>query len=472
MDHTNNNNNADSNTSDSFFTGGTGSSESIDNNNYGGSISDTLFGFESFVDPSMLLPDDGNFGLLNGNEFSSIDSTAIDSIPAVPNAIPPINNNNSNNSNNSNHSNNSNNTNDGNGNNKTVQPSLYEKLINPNINNNNYGNNYGNNYVSNMSPALYASSTSPYTIGSPSSLMMASSNEPSWMHSHRPRRRRSTYASPVLMPQSLASPPIMYMTPGSAAAGYMPFATGPMSPGAFYHQPGGFMMAPTPMSPMNVTVKLPMAPLTPTSSASTSNSSSSVKIPLVLPCHLQQQQQYTDSTAFTQNQAAPNLSKLQSNLTNAASLVSSGVASRCSSIAPSSSISSRSSASASSSSASAANWFTEMSVTKDRFLQDVAALDFGNVTVMELKQILRKFGLNSTGKKIQLVERIQEIANYLKAEGRKRVKISNNNGAVSADNTLSTISIVSAISNVSAISDVSNVSNVNNVSSVSAGSAV
>jgi hypothetical protein len=63
-----------------------------------------------------------------------------------------------------------------------------------------------------------------------------------------------------------------------------------------------------------------------------------------------------------------------------------------------------------------------MSATKDRFLQDVHGLDFGNVTVLELKQVLRKFGLNSTGKKAELVERISEISNYLQAEGRKRAK--------------------------------------------------
>lgn len=64
-----------------------------------------------------------------------------------------------------------------------------------------------------------------------------------------------------------------------------------------------------------------------------------------------------------------------------------------------------------------------MSATKDRFLKDVASLDLSNVTVLELKQILRRFGLNSTGKKAQLIERIMEISNYLKTEGRKRVKL-------------------------------------------------
>ena len=70
-----------------------------------------------------------------------------------------------------------------------------------------------------------------------------------------------------------------------------------------------------------------------------------------------------------------------------------------------------------------------MSATKDKFLSDVENIDFTNVTVLELKQILRKFGLNSTGKKAQLVERITEISTFLKTEGRKRAKIEINDTA-------------------------------------------
>lgn len=87
-----------------------------------------------------------------------------------------------------------------------------------------------------------------------------------------------------------------------------------------------------------------------------------------------------------------------------------------------------------------------MSVTKDRFLQDVQGLDFTNVTVLELKQILRKFGLNSTGKKVQLVERIQEIANYLKTEGRKRVKTSDATDDVLSSVTAASVSTVTSLS--------------------------
>ena len=323
----------------------------------------------------LLFPEDINF---------ASDMAVMDSIPALPSEIPPV-------------------TSAGNGSTSNDKPgSLYEKLITtPTLS-------PGSPCLP-SSPSLYPFA-SPYSMGSPSSLMMSTSsmdNDPNWMISNRPRRRRSTYASPSLMPSNLHQHnQYMMSSPNQMALGFnsmnMPFGS-PMMMASPYHQ--GFMMGAPPMSPMNVVVKLPMAPLTPTN---LSNYNSSVKIPLVLPCHLQQQPQ-------TQNTAAPNVSKLQTNITASASEVSSAVPSRCSSIAPNSSVSSRSH--------NSQNWFTEMSVTKDHFLEDVASLDLSNVTVLELKQVLRKFGLNSTGKKAQLVERIKEISNYLKTEGRKRAKV-------------------------------------------------
>ena len=351
---------------------------------------DSFYNFDSFVDPSMLLlPDDVN--------FASDLGARIDSIPDLPSEIPQVT------------------PSSGSGAamiSGDKPGSLYEKLTTctPTVT-------PGTPCIP-SSPSLYPFTSSPYSMGSPSSLTMSTSNinnDPNWMISNRPRRRRSTYASPSLMPTNLHQHNQymnMMASPNQMALGFnamnMPFGS-PMMMSSPYHQ--GFMMGAPPMSPMNVVVKLPMAPLTPTN---LSNSNSSVKIPLVLPCHLQQQQQQQQQT---QNTAAPNVSKLQTNVTLVKSETSSSVPSRCSSIAPNSSISSRSQRS------SNQNWFTEMSATKDRFLQDVASLDLNNVTVLELKQVLRKFGLNSTGKKVQLVERIKEISNYLKAEGRKRTKV-------------------------------------------------
>lgn len=371
-----------------------------ENEKYTSSFNDPAFyNFDSFVEPSMLLPEDVNY-----------DFSLIDSIPALPSEIPSA-------------SASSTDANSSAGSAKTAAGSLYDKLT---------SNTSSSGSPLPSSPSLYPYiGGSPYSMGSPSSLMMSTGGgadmggvssgytDPNWMHSNRPRRRRSTYASPSLMPQNLyQNNP--YMTAAAAAMGpvspmgfnaalNMPYGN-PMMSSPLYHSHPHYMMAP-PMSPMNFTVKLPMAPMAPLTPTNYNSSSNGVKIPLVLPCHLQQQQQQH------QNSAAPNISKLQTSITSASSVCSSGVPSRCSSIAPNSSISSRSSQ-------AQQNWFAEMSLTKDRFLKDVEGLELNNVTVVELKQILKKFGLNSTGKKVQLVERIKEISAFLKTEGsRKRAKV-------------------------------------------------
>lgn len=366
-----------------------------------------FYNFDSFVDPSMLLPEDVGFDSLSANDFA-----VMDSIPDLPTEIPPVNA----------------------GSSKEGPGSLYEKLrTTPSVV-------PGSPTVMMSpipgSPTLYPYG-SPFSMGSPSSLMMSTGgSDTSWMHSNRPRRRRSNYTSPMMMMSSQPTPTSPYL---NSFAPYLPPYGNPMIP-AYPHAP--FMMAP-PMSPMNVTVKLPMAPLTPTNYSNGNNdgSSSALKIPLVLPCHLQQQDQQA------QNTVAPNVSKLQTCLSS--STISSGVPSRCSSIAPNSSISSRSIAS----SQRQQNWFTEISATKDRFLRDVDGIDFTNVTVLELKQILRRFGLNSTGKKAQLVERIKEISKYLKTEGKKRVKldkeqaeteIETGNGVISSLSASCASSVISA----------------------------
>lgn len=362
---------------------------------------DSFYNFDSFVDPSMLLlPEDMNF---------ASDLALMDSIPALPTEIPSISSNG--------------------GSSSADKPgSLYEKLTTtPTMP-------PGSPYLP-SSPSLYPF-TSPYTMGSPSSLMMSTSSinsDPNWMVSNRPRRRRSTYASPSMMPTNLHQQnQYMMSSANQMALGFnamnMPYGSPMMMSSPFQ---GGYMMGAPPMSPMNVVVKLPMAPLTPTNAF---GNNSSVKIPLVLPCHLQQQQQQQQS----QNTSAPNVSRLQVNVTSEE--VISDVPSRCSSIAPHSSISSRSSH-------ASQNWFTEMSATKDRFIRDVSSLDLNNVTVLELKQVLRKYGLNSTGKKVQLVERIREISTYLKAEGRKRAKIEEKSGENQDEPVLSSsASVISRVS--------------------------
>jgi hypothetical protein len=358
---------------------------------------DPFFSFDSFVDPSMLLPEDVNFESLNASDLALLDE-----IPALPSEIPSM------------------------GDVKEVggsdegtargPGSLYDKLR---------SNSGGNNGMVMMmaapnSPAMYPYGSPSYSMASPSSLAMSS--DASWMHSNRPRRRRSasSYAPAMTSPMAPMMPMMMTSPPQQQQNQFtMMQPPSPYSPQMYNYHPHNyphqqsqyfnaptFMMAP-PMSPMNVTVKLPMAPMTPTNLSSSTNGNT--KIPLVLPCHL------NGNSSSLRNGAAPNISKAKEACDSSAS--SSATPSRCSSIAPNSSISNKNS-----SSCGSITWFTEMSATKDRFLQDVHGLDFGNVTVLELKQVLRKFGLNSTGKKAELVERISEISNYLQAEGRKRAK--------------------------------------------------
>lgn len=307
--------------------------------------------------------------------------------------------------------------------------SLYEKLT--------------ANPLAGIPPPTHLAYASPYlttpmgAANSPSSLMM--STDSSWMHSTKPRRRRSTYASPTLGAMNLGtahlapymSSPVMGMTGfGMPAMGLYPG-----SPQMHLSGPPS-MMCPVPnmplyystvapslpmmpmMSPLTRAVKFPMAPLA-SNTAVPSSGPTGGKIPLVLPCHLQQQMRDSSVSRDSPlardnplaNSAAPNVLSVVTSgyatpLSQHGSRLSSLIASRCSSVAPDSSVSSSASH----------RWFTEMTATKNLFLTEAEAIDFSNVTVLELKQLLRKFGLNSAGKKVQLTERIREIAKYLRSE--------------------------------------------------------
>ena len=314
--------------------------------------------FDSFVDPMMLSaanPEDDYSAY-----FASV-TTPSTEVPGesdlqLPSEIPPVN-----------------------------TANLYEKIATQAVN----SPSLSTTAMAPNSPMMFP--YSPQLMGSPSALMMG--NEPAWMHSTRTRRRRSAHASPAMGYVPLMGSPAMSYAPGM-------YTTSP--PMQMAHMPGMYYGAPA--SPaMNVTVKLPMAPLTPTNTAAKANAAGNTgqKVPLMLPCHLL-------SAGITNNCPSNEM----------ASNVSSGVPSRASSVAPGSSVSNYSASSASSSS-----WFTQMSATKDQFLTEAAALkDFANVTVMEMKQLLRKFGLNSTGKKVQLMERIREIEAFLRSESKKQQK--------------------------------------------------
>lgn len=60
------------------------------------------------------------------------------------------------------------------------------------------------------------------------------------------------------------------------------------------------------------------------------------------------------------------------------------------------------------------SWWQEMLRARQLFLeQDAHDLDWENITVVELKRLLRKYGLNSTGKKTLLIGRVQEAIRRL-----------------------------------------------------------
>jgi hypothetical protein len=47
------------------------------------------------------------------------------------------------------------------------------------------------------------------------------------------------------------------------------------------------------------------------------------------------------------------------------------------------------------------------------FLRDIEGYDYENVTVHQMKEVLRKYGLNSTGKKSTLVQKLEQVKNIL-----------------------------------------------------------
>ena len=70
-------------------------------------------------------------------------------------------------------------------------------------------------------------------------------------------------------------------------------------------------------------------------------------------------------------------------------------------------------------------WWAEMLRSRESFLRDTTGVDWENITVIELKRILRKYGLHSVGKKTVLVERIQSARGALKAMSLERPKRTN-----------------------------------------------
>jgi hypothetical protein len=58
-------------------------------------------------------------------------------------------------------------------------------------------------------------------------------------------------------------------------------------------------------------------------------------------------------------------------------------------------------------------WWQEMLRARKIYLEDTKDMDWENITVIELKRLLRKYGMNSTGKKTLLIERVQDAIRRL-----------------------------------------------------------
>lgn len=53
------------------------------------------------------------------------------------------------------------------------------------------------------------------------------------------------------------------------------------------------------------------------------------------------------------------------------------------------------------------------------FLKEAAAVDEANITIVEIKQLLRKYSINATGKKVVLMERIRKMQAFLQASSQE-----------------------------------------------------
>jgi SAP domain len=66
--------------------------------------------------------------------------------------------------------------------------------------------------------------------------------------------------------------------------------------------------------------------------------------------------------------------------------------------------------------------FEEFSNISANFMERVSGIDYSNVTVQQLKGIMKEFGLNHTGKKIDLIGRLKKTCEkiYIKKESEKK----------------------------------------------------
>lgn len=68
------------------------------------------------------------------------------------------------------------------------------------------------------------------------------------------------------------------------------------------------------------------------------------------------------------------------------------------------------------------NHFQEFQRVSNNFIDSVKDLDYENVTVQQLKFIMKEFGLNHAGKKQELIERVKHTLRVIKSKGREEKK--------------------------------------------------
>lgn len=73
-------------------------------------------------------------------------------------------------------------------------------------------------------------------------------------------------------------------------------------------------------------------------------------------------------------------------------------------------------------------WLADFAAHRAAFLQDYHQLDFENVTVVEMKAMLRRYGIARAGKKHDLEERLKQIAIFLQTQIEKEKSMQEGGG--------------------------------------------
>lgn len=246
--------------------------------------------------------------------------------------------------------------------------------------------------------------SSPYLVanGAPEWTAGGAADPYAWMHSGRPKRG---YTGAFQL--TGGSPPMLYH-PGMAYAGPAPAGLSPtfgLAAAPFGPQPGLMIM---PQPPIAIP-KLPVQALPPRAdpSATEGPAAAPLMAPLILPTDLGRSRS-KDGVDIDPNAISNAISlALRS---GSGSAPQKGTAEEEPSPASSQ-------ASLSPSGIPSATQVENMRLyesTFEAFVKEEAAIDYTNVTVIELKKLLRKYHLAATGRKDELIRLVKDVAQFLK----------------------------------------------------------